>query len=137
MHSNEDGSAAVELVVIAPLVLLVIGVFVFAGRLVLARQDVDDAARTALNAAITMPDPQGANTMAGITAYLSLRGDGSLCTDGRTSLVATQFVPTGHVYVQVSCQVPTAQVAFSGLPSAVSITAIRGGLIEPYRQVRS
>ncbi|MGH9169601.1 MAG: TadE/TadG family type IV pilus assembly protein [Acidimicrobiales bacterium] len=133
---SDRGSSAAELVVITPLLMALIGVFVFAGRLVLARQDVDDAARTALDAAVTMPDATGANTMAGITAYLTLAPDDTLCSDGRTTLDTSDFAPGGIASVQVSCVISMPRLAFAGVPSSVVVTATRSGPIEPYREMQ-
>jgi Flp pilus assembly protein TadG len=134
--TSDRGSAATELVLITPLLMAIIGTFVFAGRIVLARQDADDAARNALEAAVTMPDYTGANTMAGITVFLSLESDGDLCSDGKVTLETANFDPGGFAQVQVSCQVPIPRVAFSDAPQSVLISTTRTGVIEPYREMQ-
>lgn len=132
----DRGSASAELVLISPLLIAILGLFFFAGRIVMARQAVDDAARTALEAAVTMPNPTGAATMAGITAFEVLAPDGQLCTHGSTTLNTTDYTAGGNVFVRVSCVVPLPRLAFAGTPASLTIAAVRGSVLEPYRVIQ-
>ncbi len=132
---SDAGSASAELVLVTPLLLAVLGAAFFAGRLVLARQAVDDAARTALQAAVTMPDGRAASAVAALTALDEIGHDGGLCARLSTVTDTSQFVAGGRLYVRVSCVVPFSNLAFAGVPGSVTLAAVRGGDIEPYREV--
>jgi hypothetical protein len=132
---TEDGSASTELVLLTPLLVAILGGFFFAGRLVLARQDVDDAARTALQAAVVMPDGQGASRLAELTTLTVLGPDHGLCSRVSTTTDTSDFVAGGRVSVRVTCVVLFSSLAFAGVPGVVSIAATRGGVLEPYREV--
>jgi Flp pilus assembly protein TadG len=132
---TDDGSACVELVVLTPLLVAILGGFFFAGRLVLARQDVDDAARTAVQAAATASDAPQARLLAGITAFVALSPDHGLCDDGTAVADTSDFVAGGRVFVSVTCVVRFSSLAFAGVPGSVTLTATRGAVLEPYREV--
>jgi Flp pilus assembly protein TadG len=122
-------------VLLTPLLVALLGGFFFAGRLVLARQDVDDAARTALQAAVTMPDGQGARFIARVTTRLDLGPDHGLCSRVSTTTDTSDFVAGGTVLVRVTCEVRFSSLAFAGVPGSVTLTATRGAVLEPYREV--
>lgn len=132
--TSEAGSASAELVLLTPLLVAVLGAAFFAGRLALARQAVDDAARTALQAAVTMPDGPTAAAAAALTARDEIGQEG-LCGRISTATDTTRFVAGGSLYVSVTCVVPFSKLAFLGVPGSVTLTAVRGGDIEPYREV--
>ena len=134
-EGGERGSACTELVLLTPLLVAVLGIFFFAGRLVLARPEVDDAARTALQAAVTMPDGQSAADLAALTTLAVLGPDRGLCNRLSTSTNTSNFVAGGTVFVQVTCQVPFSHLAFTGVPGSVTISATRGAGLEPYREI--
>jgi hypothetical protein len=122
-------------VLLTPLLVAILGGFFFAGRLVLARQDVDDAARTAVQAASTMPDAEGARWLAGVTAHVVLTQDGGLCSDVSATTGTSAFEPGGRVFVSVTCVVRFSSLAFAGVPSSVALTATQGAVLEPYREL--
>jgi Flp pilus assembly protein TadG len=132
---HDCGSASTELVLLTPLLVALLGGFFLAGRLELARQDVDDAARTALQAAVTMPDAQQASLLARATASLVLAPDVGLCSRLSTTTDTSDFVAGGTVSVQVSCVVRFSSLAFADAPSSVTLTATRGAILEPYREI--
>jgi len=129
------GSACTELVLLTPLLVAILGVFFFAGRLVLARMEVDDAARTALQAAVTMPDGTGASDIAALTTLVVLGPDHGLCSRISTGTNTSNFVAGGTVFVRVTCQVPLSSLAFTGLPGSVTISSLSGAGLEPYREI--
>ncbi len=65
---GERGNAAVELVVVAPALLLLIAAVVGAGRLVSAKSAVESVAREAARAASLEPDATSAARAAGSVA---------------------------------------------------------------------
>lgn len=131
----EAGSASTELVLLTPLLVAILGCAFFAGRLVLARQAVDDAARTALQSAITASDGANAKNLAALTVGSVLGPDGGLCSSSATATDIADFVPGGTVIVTVTCQVAFARLAFAGVPGSITVQATRGGDLEPYREI--
>ena len=132
---SDGGSATTELVLLTPLLVAILGVFFFAGRIVLARQDVDDAARTALDAAVMENDGIGATNVAALTTLVVLGPDHGLCGHVSSATDASHFTAGGVVWVRVACVVQFPNLAFTGLPTSVTITSSRGAVLEPYREV--
>jgi Flp pilus assembly protein TadG len=134
-RSCDDGSACTELVVLTPLLVAIIGGYFFAGRLVLTRQDVDDAARTAVQAAVTAPDAHAAQWLAGVTSYIVLAPDHGVCSNAAVKTDTSDFFAGGNVFVSVTCVAQFSSVAFAGVPGSVTLTATRGAVLEPYREI--
>lgn len=134
-RDSQAGSASAELVLLTPLLVAVLGCAFFAGRLVLARQAVDDAARTALQSVMTASDGIHAKELATLTVRAVLEPDGGLCSSITTATDTSNFVPGGTVFVTVTCQVPFARLAFAGVPGSITVQATRGGTLEPYREI--
>jgi hypothetical protein len=134
-HVTHRGSATTELVLLTPLLVAVLGVMFFAGRLVLARQAVDDAARTALQAAVIMSDGQQAQILAGQTARVSLGTGDDLCARVSTVTNTANFLAGGNVSVTVTCLVRFSSLTFAGVPGSVTLSSTQTGDIEPYREV--
>ncbi len=130
----ERGSASVEIVLLTPLLVVLVGVAFFAGRLALARQVVDDAARSALQAAVMTPDKWDAAAMAKSTAREVL-GSAGLCSTEGTDNDTARFTAGGTVSVTVTCTVRLPTLAFLQLPESVDVTATRSGPLEPYREI--
>lgn len=61
---RDEGNAAIELVLIAPLLLALLALVVAAGRLVSAKSGVEAVAREAARAAAMAQDPQAAEAIA-------------------------------------------------------------------------
>jgi Flp pilus assembly protein TadG len=120
---------------LTPLLVAVLGCAFFAGRLVLARQAVDDAARTALQSAVIASTAGNAQEMAADTVRAVLEADAGLCASITTATDTSNFVPGGTVTVTVTCRVPFARLAFAGVPGSVTLQATRGGNVEPYREL--
>jgi Flp pilus assembly protein TadG len=134
-HRPDRGSASAELVLLTPLLVAVLGCAFFAGRLVLARQAVDEAAGTALQAAVIMPDASEARETAVSTALAALAPGHGLCTHESTATDTARFAAGGTVFVTVTCVVPFSSLAFTGLPGTVQLSATQGADIEPYREI--
>ena len=73
---GEEGSAIAELVIVAPVLLIVIVLMVALGRVDSAQGDVESAARAGVQAAVVQSDPSDAETQATTAAEGSLAGAG-------------------------------------------------------------
>jgi hypothetical protein len=132
----DRGSVTLELVVLAPVLLLVALSFVIAvGRIAQAHQAVEAAARDAARQASIARDPQTARLSAISSAQASLSRDGLHCP-AQISIDTSGFArPVGEpatVVAQVRCTVRLADVALSGVPST-TITARFASPIDPFR----
>lgn len=123
----DRGSATLELVVITPALLALIGLIVAAGRVALAEQSVQTAAaQAARDATLTRSVTAGKNA-AEDTAGRVLAGQGLSCTTTSVGVDADDLrLPVGRpgaVTVQVACTVRLSDVGLPMLPGAKTLKA--------------
>ncbi len=100
---SEDGSAAVELVLITPVLLLLMMFALVAGRFALARNQVAEAARDAAREASTWPTAHTAAT-AGVQRGLDSLNAGKVsCQQPQVIIDASALRPGGEVVADVTC----------------------------------
>jgi Flp pilus assembly protein TadG len=132
---DQTGSAAAELVIVAPVLLAFLLVFAFGGQLFLAQQEVRDIARTAAEAATDATNPAAAQYIAETSAAGNAMGDGLRCLRLVTVTDTTDFLPGGQLSVTVTCDASMPPLSLFHLPSAFSLVASSHATIEPYRAV--
>lgn len=130
---RDRGSAAAEMVLLTPLLMLFLFLIVAAGRLVQARLEVDSAAQQAARAASLARDPASAATDATATAQAALASQHITCDPLSVSPDLGDFVPGGQVTVQVSCTVSLAGLAELRLGGAETLTSTSASPIDLYR----
>jgi Flp pilus assembly protein TadG len=130
-QSRERGSAAAELVLVTPFLLLLFAVT--AGRLVEGKLDVDSAAQQAARAASEARTPAAAGTQAQQVAQAALAGQSVTCDPAVITPDTGDFVPGGEVTVQVSCTVQLSGLGLLGIPGSETITASASSPIDVYR----
>lgn len=135
-YGNDRGSAATEVAVMAPLVVLLLVITAITGRGVTARMDVDSVAGAAARAASLARSPTAARHDALATAQANL-GDGRVtCTTLDVEVDTTRFAPGGQVTVTVTCVVRlTDLTAGAALPGNLTITAAATSGIDLWRGV--
>jgi Flp pilus assembly protein TadG len=102
---NEDGSAAVELVLVTPVLLVLMMFALMAGRFALARTQVTEAARDAAREASTWPTA-GAAINAGVQRGLASLDAGKVsCQQPQVVIDASGLRPGGEVVADASCTV--------------------------------
>lgn len=101
----DRGSAAIEITLIAPLLLLLLLLAVAMGRTVSARIDVDGAAQQAARAASLTRDPASARRAAQEAATTALAGEGRSCTLIAVDTDTAVFHPGGLAQVTVTCTI--------------------------------
>ncbi|MER6386210.1 TadE/TadG family type IV pilus assembly protein [Streptomyces sp. NPDC001233] len=126
---TDGGSAAVELVLATPLLILLALVAVAFGKLAGARLDADEAAHQAARAASLARTAEQARSDAGAAARRSLSGAGSSCTGPRINPALGTFTPGGVVRVSVTCR---AALDVPGMPS-MDVTASSASVVDQYR----
>lgn len=131
--SRDRGSAAAELVLITPFLVLLLLFAVAAGRLVQARLDVDAAAQQAARAASLARTPEAATAQATQVAQAALAGQSITCDPALITLDLGDFIPGGQVSVQVSCTVHLSDLSLLHIPGSETITSTFTSPIDTYR----
>jgi Flp pilus assembly protein TadG len=132
-HEHTDqGSAAVELALVTPLLVLLLLLIVAAGRLVQGRLEVASAAAQAARAASLARDPAAA-AQATAVASSALASQHLTCGSLTVSTDTAAFRPGGQVSVRVSCTVSLSGLALLHLPGAETLTAQAAAPIDVFR----
>jgi Flp pilus assembly pilin Flp len=131
---NERGTAAVELALLAPVLLVLVAVVSGAGRMVDTKSAVLSVAREAARAAAEAPSAAAAHDVAIATAHQVAEGLG--LDPDRLSIVQDPhgFARGAPYKVSVSYQVSMADLPGLGLlPGSVTLGAEHAELIDTYR----
>lgn len=135
MRSQPDdrGSVAVETAVIAPALVALLLLVVFAGRVSQAEGDVRRAASEAARAASLEQSPDAATEAAEATAAANLATSGVGCGSLTTTVDTSSFQPGGTVTVSVRCVASMADVSLLGVPGERTFEARSIEVIDRYR----
>jgi len=127
---RDDGSSIVELVLIAPLLLLVMLFVVLVGRLAMAAIDVNTTAHAASRAAsiaTSLDQAQAAGQRTAATMPAS-----AACNRREVKVDTAAFKPGGVVRVTISCHISLEDI--TGLvPGTQTLTASSMSPIDPFR----
>jgi TadE-like protein len=134
---SDAGNAALELVVLAPVLLALLALVIAAGRMSIAQGSVDAAARDAARQASIAMTPWAAQAAGEASARTALREDGLDCSPV-IAINTSQFrtVPVGQpasVSATVNCTVPLADLVLPGLPGSRRLTATFTSPLDVYR----
>ncbi|MCZ7537878.1 MAG: pilus assembly protein [Acidimicrobiia bacterium] len=132
---DERGSIAVEVAVIAPALLFLMLLVVFAGKVSEADGNVERAASDAARAASLRQHPGDATTDAQETAAENLAVAGVPCLSLTTTVDTENFGPGGTVTVTVRCEASMADVTLLGVPGRRTFTATAVEVIDTYRGI--
>lgn len=128
---DEQGSMAVEIVVLAPVLFMFAMLVVAGGRYVGVEGDIEAAARDAARAASLETDEGAARSAASAVVRQSLE-DMTCPID-----VDADWRPDGTVTVTLHCKVPYDGLGLIGLPGSVDIDASSTVRLDPYRRYGS
>ena len=133
----DDGSAPLELLILAPVILGLIGFVIAVGRTSVAQGSVEAAARDAARQASISLTPAAARLAALASATAALRADGLHCKPVvRLELQAGYSAPVGQpaqVSASVSCTVRLSDLVVPGVPGSRLLTARFTSPLDPYR----
>ena len=132
---GEEGQAIAELVIVAPVLLLIIVLMIALGRVDSAQGDVESAARAAVQAAVVQSDPAAAQAQAAAAVTSTLAGAGLTCPSPQVTTDTQNFVPGGSVSVTVTCITSLADVTVPGVPGSKTLSATSTAHIDPFRIV--
>jgi uncharacterized protein (UPF0333 family) len=135
---GERGNAALELVILAPVIILLIGMVVAAGRTSIAQGSVDAAARDAARQASIARSPADALAAAQGSASSVLAGESLNCTPtiqmpGLDQAFATPVGQPASVTAIVSCTVSLSDLLVPGLPGSKLLTGRFTSPLDPFR----
>lgn len=133
---REAGNAPLELIILAPIVIALIGLMIGAGRTTMAQGAVDAAARDAARQASLARTEAGAQAAAQLSAGAELAQDGLHCTPQVLPLLGQFGAPLGQpasVSVTVSCTVSLSDLFVPGMPGSKTLTATFSSPLDPYR----
>lgn len=130
---DQRGSAAVEVAVLAPALLALMLLIVFAGRVAHADGQVQRATSEAARAASLRQSPEAAVESARSVASSNLEASGFICQDLVTAVDIQHFVPGGSVTVTVTCVASMRDVTLLGVPGERTFVASSTEVIDRYR----
>jgi Flp pilus assembly protein TadG len=130
---REEGSVTVEAALVAPALLVLMLLVVYAGRAASADADIASAAARAARAASQAADAAGADTAARQTAIANLATAGIVCTHVRVATDTARLQPGGSVTVTVGCQVSNADLALLAVPGSRWSTSSSTQPVDTYR----
>lgn len=134
--SGQAGNAALELVLLAFVFVLLLGLVIGIGRTVTARNAIALAAQDAARQASVAGSPASARVVAVSTARAALSADGLDCAPRVAMNLAGFNRPPGQpatVTATVSCTVGLADLAVPGLPGRVTLRASFTSPLDVYR----
>ena len=135
-EAGDAGNAALELVILAPVLLILIGLIIAAGRTTVAQGSLDAAARDAARQASIARSPAAALQAAQLSAQAALNQDGLDCTPLVTVATGGFSAPLGQpaaVSATVTCRVPLADLLVPGMPGSKFLSASFTSPLDPYR----
>ena len=112
-----------ELVLITPAVLVLLLLVVAGGRLALARERVDAAARDAARAGTIARSPGAARAEAILAARGRLADAGVTCRTLAVTVDVADFRPGGTVSTTITCTVGLGDLTLVGVPGTRTVTA--------------
>jgi Flp pilus assembly protein TadG len=132
-HRDERGTAAIELVLMAPVLMVILLFVVGLGRMAHARQQIESVAADSARAASLERNTSQSAVAAKTAAEHSLGEAGVSCTNLQVNVDLADYQPGGQVRVTVSCTTELGDVALAGFPGSRVFTATSTVPIETYR----
>ena len=130
---GERGAAAIELVLMAPVLMVILLFVVGLGRMAHARQQLESVAADSARAASMERNTHASAQAARDAAEASLGEAGVSCSGLQVAVDLSSYQPGGTVRVTVTCQAMLADVAMAGFPGSRTFTATSTVPIENFR----
>ncbi len=139
-RERDAGNAALELLILAPVILLLISLVIAAGRTSLAQGSVQAAARDAARQASIARTLSAAMATAQASAQAELAQEGLDCSPAPLVLIraASAFDPRNigqpaTVRATVICHVPLSDLLLPGVPGSKTLRANFTSPLDPFR----
>jgi Flp pilus assembly protein TadG len=134
---DERGAVTVELVIVVPALVIMLGLLIAGGRIWFAKSTVDQAAQSAARAASLARDAGAARETGRDAAHASLATGGLECGGESVSIDTGGFaVAVGApatVRATVSCTISFSDVVLTGLPGSMTVVRSEGSALDTYR----
>jgi Flp pilus assembly protein TadG len=130
---DDRGIAAVEAAIVAPFLIALMLLVVFAGRVAEAEGDVRRAASEAARAASLRQDPAAAVDAARASVDANLSAAGVTCETLTVDVDTSNFTAGGRVTVTTTCVASMRDVTLLGVPGTRTFTAREVEVIDRYR----
>ena len=134
---DERGSVSVELVIIVPGLIMILGLLLAGGRIWLSRAVAADAAYSAARAASLARSAQEAQTDGVSQGYAALDRRGLDCRERDvvvdTSGFAVAVGTPATVTSTVTCVVDLSDLLVPGLPGSMTLTGTGAAALDTYR----
>ena len=138
--SDQSGSASVELALLVPALVIMLGLLVGGGRLWLARTAVNEAAQSAARSASLARTAQQAVADGRAAGRESLSTTGLSCHDQSIAIDTGAFgIAVGQpatITSDVGCTVPFEDVFLPGMPGSIKVAAKGFSALDTYRSRR-
>lgn len=135
--SAEWGSATLELAILTPAVLVLLGLVIAAGRITIATGAIEQAAAAAARQASLARTPAAATRAATTTATAALAEQDLHCTELTVHADATGFsTPAGgaaQVSVTLACTLALSGLGVPGVPGSRTLRADAVSVLDVYR----
>lgn len=134
--AGDSGNAPLELVILSPIVLFLIGLVIAAGRIYMAQGAVQTAADAAARQASISLSESAARQSATASALAALAGDGLACQPSvRLDLSGFTVAPglPAKVSATVTCTVRLSDLLVPGVPGRRTLRAHFASPLDPYR----
>lgn len=135
--ARDRGSVTLEVAILAPVLILLVGAVIVVGRIQVAAGAVEQAARTAAREASLARDSDSARAAALTAADRELATSGIECATSTVAVDTGGFAaPLGQpavVRVQVTCTVSMTDLAIPGLPGSRTMTADAASPLDAFR----
>lgn len=135
MGRDERGSAALEVVVLVPALMALVGLVVGGARIWSARATVDEAAHRAARTATVISDARTSAAVGRAAGMANL--DDMPCRPAvvelDTAVLSRPPGSPGHVTATATCTVALADLLVPGLPGRITLTADAVSVADRYR----
>jgi len=132
---GQEGSAAAEIAILTPLLVIMLLFMVFLGRLTEARAVIADAAHQAARAASIASGPAAAQARAQQAAATALTGRGLACQHFTVTVSLAGFRPGGTVRATITCTAAMSDLWLLRVPGSQTLTASFASAIDTYRAI--
>lgn len=134
---SDRGSVTLELAILAPAVLALLGLVIVAGRIEIAGGAIEQASAAAAREASLARSPDAARQAATRAAMDDLNSQDVHCTEISVFVDTSGFnVPVGspaQVSARVSCTVGLSDISVPGMPGSRTLTAETQSVLDRYR----
>ena len=130
---DERGSAAAELALGAPVLVLLLLFVVLCGRLATTQVQINDAAHQAVRAATLARTPAQAASAAREAGAAALAAAGVTCRQLTVSIDSSGFRPGSTVTVTISCTVDLQDLSGLGVPASRTFSCSFSSVVDTWR----